>query len=350
MTARRVTLADVARRAGVSRTTASFVLSGRSDMRISAAAQARVLLAAQELAYRPNLTARGLRTSVTHTIGFVSDTVATTQYAGELIQGSLEAATARDHLLFIAETGGDPAVEARVLDGMADRQVDGLVYASLYARRIVPPALPRGRRLVLLNCVAPGSDVPSVLPDDEAAGAEVARAVLAAGHRDDVYVVGGHHHTDRTPDGALAGHDRMRGVFAAFAAAGARVAGVTECAWEPDEGYRAVTALLARGGRPAALICCNDRLALGAYQALREAGLEIPGDVAVASFDDSPLASWLRPQLTSARLPHHRMGQTAVELLLGPHPADPGPHRVPMDLALRGSLPAPAQPPVLAPG
>ena len=97
---RRVTLAEVARRAGVSQTTASFVLSGRrEEMRISGLVEARVLQAVRETGYRPNVVSRSLRTGTTQTIGFVSDTVATTPFAGHLIWGALDAARARSPAL-----------------------------------------------------------------------------------------------------------------------------------------------------------------------------------------------------------------------------------------------------------
>src|SRR5690349_22547040 len=114
MPPQRVTLLQVAQRAGVSRSTASFVLAGRHlDMRISEDARQRVLRAAQELDYRPNLMARSLRTKVTRTIALVSDTLASDPYAGKAINGALAAAVAHGHLLFIAETEGDAVVERK---------------------------------------------------------------------------------------------------------------------------------------------------------------------------------------------------------------------------------------------
>ncbi len=111
MPPQRPTLLQVAQRAGVSRSTASFVLAGRHvDMRISEDARQRVLRAAQELDYRPNLMARSLRTKVTRTIALVSDTIASDPYAGRAIHGSLAAAVANGHLLFIGETEGDPVI------------------------------------------------------------------------------------------------------------------------------------------------------------------------------------------------------------------------------------------------
>src|SRR5580765_2496366 len=114
----RVRLADVARHAGVSPTTASFVLAGRDDMRISEAVQTRVRAAAQELGYRPNLTARSLRTRSSRTIGLVSDTIATAPFAGELVRGAISAAAERGYVVLIAETEGDADLERRLLNEM----------------------------------------------------------------------------------------------------------------------------------------------------------------------------------------------------------------------------------------
>ncbi len=337
----RVTLADVARRAGVSRTSASFVLSGRTDMRISEATRQRVLAAAAELGYRPNITARSLRTAVTGTIGLISDTVTITPYAGEVIQGAADTALKHDRLVFVAETSGDRDVEHGLLREMLDRQVDAFVYAAMFTQVHQPPELLREYPVVLLNCLADSFDAPAVLPDETEAGATAARALLDAGHTDDIHVIGGRHETAETPGGVVAGRERMAGVEAALAEAGTAPASVTECAWHtPDYGYRAASDLLARH-RPTALICLNDRLAFGAYQALHEHGLRVPDDVSVVSFDDSDLASWLRPALTSVALPHYELGKAAVTLLVEKR-LTPGEVRVPMPLRERASVGPPA--------
>ena len=90
--------------------------------------------------------------------------------------------------------------------------------------------------------------------------------------------------------------------------------------WQPELGYSATQQLLEKT-RPSALICFNDRLAFGAYQALAEAGLTVPTDVSVVSFDDDVLASWVKPQLTTVALPHYELGRAAIELLLDPKQA-----------------------------
>jgi LacI family transcriptional regulator, galactose operon repressor len=338
MPPQRATLLQVAQRAGVSRSTASFVLTGRHlDMRISEDARQRVLRAAQELDYRPNLMARSLRTKVTKTIALVSDTLASDPYAGRAIHGSLAAALAHGHLLFIGETEGDPVVEEKLISDFLDRQVDAFVYASMFTRYVRVPKMLRGRPVVLLNCLTRAAKPAyhSVIPDELAAGWSAAKVVIDSGHRESVHLVGKPSHL------VFAGRERLAGIREGLSDAGIRLAGTIECDWWPDSAYDAVSRALAAGIAPRVLICLNDRIALGAYQAVRGAGLDIPGDVSVVSFDDSELAAWLRPQLTSISLPHYQLGWQAVELLLGP-PTDPAVLRLPMPVRLRASIGKPA--------
>ena len=339
MPPQRATLLQVAQRAGVSRSTASFVLAGRHlDMRISEDARQRVLRAAQELDYRPNLMARSLRTKVTRTIALVSDTLASDHYAGRAIHGSLAAAVAHGHLLFIGETEGDPVIEEKLISDFLDRQVDAFVYASMFTRYVRVPKQLHGRPVVLLNCLTRGASPAQhqVVPDELTAGWAAATTLLEAGHREGIHLVG-------TPaQHVFAGRERLAGIREGLGATGARLAGVVECDWWPDSAYEAVRRALADGLAPRALICLNDRIAFGAYQALREAGRVIPDDVSVLSFDDSDLAAWLRPQLTSISLPHYQLGWQAVEKLLGPS-TEPAVQRVAMPVRRRASVAAPAR-------
>jgi LacI family transcriptional regulator len=330
---RRVRLRDVAERAGVSATTASFVLSGR-DMRISEPTRHRVERAARELDYRPNLTARSLRTQRTRTIGLVADTIATGQFGGGMIRGSLTAALRHHHRLLVAETEGVRAVEVTLIEDLIDRQVDGYLYATTSHDDVVVPRPLRGRPVVLLNCRT-SDDTPAIVPDEAAGGRAAAGALLRAGHRDGIFLVG------EAPAHVVPAQERISGVDATLREAGSGIAGLVECSWWPESAYDAMSAFLARGGRPAALICLNDRIAFGAYQAIAEAGLEIPKDISVVSFDDTDLATWVRPALTSVALPLFEMGALAVETLLSEKP-QPGIQLVPMPLRERASVAKPA--------
>ncbi|MGQ0575826.1 MAG: substrate-binding domain-containing protein, partial [Pseudonocardia sp.] len=187
--------------------------------------------------------------------------------------------------------------------------------------------------VVLLNCLTDPLPGPAVIPDEVGGGRAAARALLDAGHRDGIWLVG-----ERPRTVYAAGH-RSRGIRAELAAAGARLGGTVDCAWQPPASYRAVRALLRRA-RPTALICLNDRTAFGASQALQEAGLRVPREVSLVSFDDSELAGWMRPGLSSVALPHHEMGRLATDLLIKGE-WHPEMHRVGMLLRARESIAPP---------
>lgn len=340
MSQRRATLADVARRAGLSKTAASMVLNGREGTRLSADAHRRVFAAAAELGYRPNVAARSLRTQKSLTLAFISDIVATTRFAGDMIRGALDAAREHDHVLLIAETQGDESFEQYAIEAMLDRQVDGVIYAAMATRQLTVPAALLGRPTVLLNA-ASTAGLPCVLPDDEQAGHAVASALIEAGHRDRIALIGRNRLKERDPEVSLAASARLRGIERALAAAGTRLATSVSCHdWLPEHGYAAMRSLLRKPTRPTGVICMNDRLAFGAYQALAEAGLRIPQDMSVVSFDDDVIAAWLRPGLSTAALPHEQMGRWAVELLLDGAETDRC--VVPMPLRRRASVGAPA--------
>ncbi|MGP3919532.1 LacI family DNA-binding transcriptional regulator [Nonomuraea sp. 10N515B] len=351
MSSRRVTLADVAKAAGVSRPTASLVLSGRGrELRISQDVEQRVLRAADELQYRPNIVSVGLRTGTTRTIGFVSDTVATSRLAGDMIKGALEAARERGVMLFIGETEGDAELERLLLQAMLDRQVDGLILASMFTTTIKVPKVVAAAPAVLLNALPKQpTHLPSVIPDEIEAGRCAARVLLEAGHRDGIYLIGAGPGLRQFPPGGVAAMERLRGIRETLGEAGVNVAGGRLCDdWQPEYGLAATRALL-ESTRPHALICFNDRLALGAYQALDDFGLKVPADVSVVSFDDHPIATWMRPKLTTVALPHYELGRKAVDVLftqIGRDQADPDPkgevHRVPMPLRSRESIGPPS--------
>lgn len=349
---KRVTLADVAEAAGVSSSTASLVMTGRGrQLRISEAVHTRVRAAAQELGYRPNAVSVGLRKGTTRTLGFVSDSVASSRLAGDMIKGAIEAGREQGFMLFIGETGGKPAEEAKLVEAMLDRQVDGVVLASMFTRsRPLPEEIDR-IPAVLLNLVAPaGTAIPSVVPDEERAGREAAELLLAAGHRE-IHLIGAGPGPDDWPAVSVAAHQRLTGILSALREAGVEPSsGYEHPSWLPQQGWDAVQRIIARGDSPPrALICFNDRLAFGAYQAVQEAGLAIPDDVSVVSFDDASVAGWLRPGLTTFALPHRALGRRAVELLLelveqerdpASTPAPGIVHRLPMPLRSRGSVTA----------
>ena len=335
---KRVTLADVARKAGLSPSAASMILNGRPDTRLSADAHERVHAAASELGYRPNVAARALRTDTTHTIGFVSDHVATTRFASGLIKGSLEAAEAAGHVVLVAETGGEPEREVEAVSALLDRQVDGIIFASMRARETFVPPLPSRTRIVMLNAT---NDVHtcSVLPDEETGGRRAVELLADAGITEGIVLLGYDAEAERDVFRSETVASRIRGMSDALRERGMTLARSESIwLWEPASGHEVISRLLAEGERPKAIICLNDRLAFGASQALTEAGLSIPDDVSLVSFDNDELAAYLRPGLTTIGLPHEEMGRRAVELLLEPDGPPPGIHLVEMPVVVRASM------------
>ncbi|GAA3026715.1 LacI family DNA-binding transcriptional regulator [Microbacterium dextranolyticum] len=321
---RRVTLAEVAERAGVSRSAASFALNGRLDQRLSAETMARVRRAADDLGYRANVTAKTLRTGRSGTVALVSDFVSSTSFANSMVRGALERLREAGLLLFTVDTQGDAEVEQRFLDDLIARDIDGILYASMFTRRVEVPASARRVPLVLMNCEATeGPAVSSVIPDEEQAGAAAAQLLLQAGHDRGIWFVG------TFPPGRTGGDAwhawgpmalplRLRGLRDALQDAGTDLAGevAIDDDWDVRNGFAAAQRLLADGVVPRALVCINDAVAIGVGNALRRAGLHVPTDVSLVSFDGGLLAAASDPALVSLRLPQVEIGRRAAELLL----------------------------------
>jgi len=345
----RVTLADVAAASGVSITTASLVLTGRArELRISTEAERRVRSTAQELGYRRNTQPAESCTGRSQTLGFVSDTAASSDWAGDMVKGAGDTAYRLGVMLFVGESGGDPMVERSLVGAMRDRRADGVVFAARHTRTVAVPDGLRDGPAVLLNAVpVTRTAAPSVLPDEMQAGRSAARVLIEAGHHRDIHLIGaGLGLRDTAPHG-IAAADRLRGLREVLTAAGIELAGAQPCPkWTPEHGFEA-TAELLRGHRPKALVCLNDHLAFGAYQALAEAGLSVPEDVSVIGFEDHPIASWMRPRLTTIAVPYYELGSSAVMVLVemvlrrGRGVRTPMIHRVPMPVREGGSVAEP---------
>jgi LacI family transcriptional regulator len=198
----------------------------------------------------------------------------------------------------------------------------------------------RDQRLVLVNNVDPTLIAPAVIPDDNKAGRAAAKALTDAGHTTGIWLVG------TVPSYGVAARRRFAGVKAGLRTAGLRLAGHVQCEWWPHETRAALTGMFNAGWRederPTAVITMNDRAAMGVYQAVTAAGLRIPGDLSVISFDNSDIARWLDPGLSSVDLPYFDLGRQAVDLLLADD-TQPRVHKLPMNLRSRASVAAPSR-------
>jgi LacI family transcriptional regulator len=311
---KRVTLAEIAARVGVSATTVSLVLNDKPNSRVGEETRERVLRAARDLGYRPNATARALQSGRSDTIGFLSDEVTVTRFASSMIRGILDTGRSRNQGVLIAEAGTHPGAMTEALDNLLHQPVDALVVGLMRCRLVdLPPGghdLPR----VIANGMADG--VPAVVPDEYAAGHAAARHLIDAGHRR-IALVGRPAH-DMPPGESTTVPRRMAGIDDAMAAAGLAFTGEHRGAeWEPALGYEGGHAVLDPGhDRPTAVLAANDRVAFGVYRAAAELGLDIPADLSVMSFDDEPLAEYLHPRATTMHLPYRAIGETAVSLAI----------------------------------
>ena len=330
---RRPTMADVARLAGVSPTTVSFVINGRTDGSVGDDTAQRVRDAVAHLDYRPNMAAQTLRTRRTRTIGFITDEIAVRPPAGQTIAGAHDAAQAHGSRLLIVHATREADVIRDAWRELHDRQVDAVVYAVVGTAKVV---LPRAQHIpmVLVNGFSDG--VPSIVPDEYTGGRAATQALIDAGHRLLAYVTG-------WPD-AWATVQRLAGFRDAVAAAGIPATSTTVMPgdFQVGTGHDQTRRLLTRRRRPTAICYGNDVMAIGGYFAIKEAGLDIPGDISVIGYDDHDhLAGHLHPPLSTMRLPYYEMGHwAATQILEGTRSLQPTTY-APCPFVERASIAAP---------
>ncbi|WP_457100796.1 LacI family DNA-binding transcriptional regulator [Microbacterium sp. P5_E9] len=312
-----VTMRDVAKAAGVSIATVSHVVNDKEGARIGDDARRRVQESVIALGYRPNALAKTLSQGTAPFIGFVSDAIATTPFAGQIIRGAQDEARKHGYVLLVVDAGGNRAAEDDAIVMMLEHQVQGVLYSSWYHHEIVVPDVLRDTDTVLVDCFAPGSGLPAVVPDEEQGGRAATEELLAAGHRRIALI------NTTTPSPAQTG--RLAGYRAALHSAGIAFdeSLVFPAAPNQEGGYAATSQIVA--SEATAVFCHNDRVAMGLYDGLREQGLRIPDDIAVMGFDNQDvIAAHLRPPLSTVALPHYELGAAAVRVLLDREPGTEG--------------------------
>lgn len=304
-----VTMADVAKRAGVTKQTVSNVVRGRTV--VSPETRARVEAAIAELGYTPNLVARSLSTGTTMTIGFIVPTIANPFYS-EVVEEVEMLLEERGYHLLLATTRGDGDRARRQLATLSNRSVDALLVAGDFD--IGEQLSPRSElELPVVLCaweIDPPDTLPVVTIDYEKAGYLAGRHLRKLGHRQLAVIAD------------LPAHRvRVAGVRRAFAEDGIAVPddlvfsapGAT-----PESGYEAALRALPqlRTTDPVtAVFTSTDAIALGVMEVFRHQGLRVPEDVSVVGIDDIPQAAHAHPPLTTVALPKRQMAREATELL-----------------------------------
>ncbi|MEH0164942.1 LacI family DNA-binding transcriptional regulator [Paucibacter sp. JuS9] len=332
------TIKDVARVAGVSVATVSRALNGAEN--VLPETKQRILDAARELRFTPSGAARSLITRRTDTIGALLPDLHG-EYFSELIRGIDQAARARGLHLLVSSSHDDADEAAAALRAMNGR-VDGLLVMSPHADAgFLSHNLPVNLPAVLLNTDV---DLPghARFQVDNFGGARTMTAHLAASGRQRIAFIGG-------PAGNHEAQERLRGYRAGLRP------GMKELVFEGDfseaSGWSAGRKIAQAKARPDAVFAGNDMMAIGCLTALAEAGLSVPDDIAIAGFDDIPIARYVSPALSTIRVPIAALGAAALDALAkgleNPDGAEHPATVMPVEMVLRrscGTGPPPPQP------
>ena len=302
-----VTRADVARYAGVSTAVVSYVVNG-GPRPVAVATAARVSEAIRVLGYRPNASARALRTGSTQMLGLVVPEIGNPLFA-ELAVAVERAAARRGHAVLLVDSGSDPRRERTLMRSLTARQVDGIIVSTAQRSSLADDLASLGAPVVLLNSFDAFEGIETVGVDARE-GARVGVAHLVEhGHARIALIVGG-------PEGEV----REHGWLDATRAAGLPDGPLAREPFTRAGGYRGAMRLFGGADRPTALFASSDMQAVGALRALGELGLRVPEDVAVVSFDGTDEAEYATPRLTVVRQPVDEMAEEAVARIVAPDP------------------------------
>jgi len=271
----------------------------------------RVLAAVDELGYAPNFGARLMAAGRSNTIGAVVPTMQNAIFA-EGLQAFQDTLNKAGFTLLVASSGYDPKIEAEQIRTLASRGADGLLLigherdASVYEFLAA-----RGLPTLLAWAYRENASHPSIGFDNTAAMAELARAVLAEGHRRIGYITADPSTNDRAAE-------RLAGLKTALENHGLPDAAlnIITVPYGIEQGGAAFRDMMKIPNRPTAVMCGNDVLAAGAMGAAHELGLRVPGDISITGFDDIELAHVTTPGLTTVRVPHTNMGAKAALALV----------------------------------
>ena len=305
-----VRLQDVAAGLGIHVSTVSRALDPRTQHRVSERIRDQVRAEAERLGYRPNVAAYTLRTSRTRTIGVVIPDI-TDPVFPPIIRGIEEGLERHGYLAVLANTDGDAGREARLVETLDSRGVDGFIFASLRRKDTTIPDLVDGRAVVTVTRKADDGRFSSVVHDESEGVRRILTHLAALGHRGIATIAG--------PQTVSTGFERLKAFKVEMA--GLRLDAdprliVTAARFSEEDGERCAEELLARAVPFTALVCANDRLAIGAIAALQRNGRSCPASISVTGFNDMPFAARLNPPLTTVRIQHHRAGLEAAEILV----------------------------------
>jgi LacI family transcriptional regulator len=303
-----ITLHELAKAAGCSVSTVSRALNS-SDHPVNDKTREHILSLASQLGYRPNMTARGLKTDRTFTIGLVVYNIAS-PFTPVLIRGIQEYLKQRDYFSIIISTDWDPDLESEAVHQLISRSIDGVIFVETWRDESNNTLDLANKPYVYVYRLFDGEYANSVILDDQY-GAQIAvEHLVKLGHRRIGFING--------PYGWASSKDRFLGYQDMLSRSGISFdpALVQDGTWEVQSGNQAAKKLLALADRPTAIFAANDLMALGAIYGVQDAGLTVPNDVAIVGYDDQDFASFSNPTITTVRSPSFEMGQLSAQLIL----------------------------------
>jgi LacI family transcriptional regulator len=335
---KRVTTHDVAKRAGVSQPTVSLVLSRNANARVSAETRERVLEAARDLGYVPNVVARSLVRSRSYAIGIIVPDLRNPFFA-EVVSGAERVASEAGYAVLLCETR--EISRDRHIQTLLERQVDGMMMDAIGASSL-PKAMVAGVNLVLID--EPPDIWPGVASDAIGAGRLAAQHLLDLGHKEFGFL--------GPATNVHAIRMRERGFIQTLAEQGIHVDStmLRRVAATAAGGQRGMRALLDLKRPPTAVFCINDLVAAGALKVCSIDGVKVPGEMSIVGCDDIELATLLMPELTTIAIPARELGARAARLLLQALQDNGTDHRTPARphktiasrLVIRGTTAPPA--------
>jgi len=335
--AKSVTIQDVARQAGLSKSAVSRYLN--HSLSLPPATAQRIEGAIEALGFRRNSLAQRLSKGGSETIGLVLPDIANPFFA-ELADAAEATAFAHGYNLVLCLTRNDPAREIQYVHWKGSRRVDGLLFISNRADDgTLAAQLGAYREIVLLDEDVPGTSMPKVFADNVAGGRLATEHLIRQGHRRIAHVSG--------PAAVMSVRERREGYERALAAAGIPLHPdyLLLGEYSRDFGRQAAATLLDLPEPPQAIFAASDFIAVGVLDTLRERGLAVPAALSLVGFDDAPYAELLTPPLSTVRQSARDLGRQGIEALLAVLAGQPvvGEQRVAVTLVERGSVaPAPA--------
>lgn len=313
----RVTIRDVAARAGVSHQTVSRVINGSE--RVNPDTRARVERAIAELHYSPNAIARFMASGRSHTLACISPNLTDYTFAC-IIEGAESEARRHGYYLISASAKDVPTFQSLIEELIASRRTDGLLVINPYIDDRYT-FLPKSVPFVFLGAQPRRESIDFVCLDEELAGRTATQHLLNLGHQHIALITG--------PLEEDCSRSRQIGYQKALKLAGIDFdpALVESGDWSATSGHEAIQRLLARKKHFSAVFAQNDRMAVGAIRALREAGKEIPRDISVIGFDDMPLAAYFDPSITTLYQDMLALGEAAARLLINRIQSPDSPHQ-----------------------